>query len=341
MRLILVVVSLTLQLTGCYLTRQGYRQVGLLLSREPVEKVLNQAAVSPQDRQKLLFTRNVLSYAKAAGLDIGSSYNDYVQLDGDAVSYVVQAAKPTATELKTWWFPIVGSVPYLGFFDRSDRDKEAVELERQGYEVHRGSVAAYSSLGWFADPVFSSMLRRSDVELAHLYFHELTHRTIWLKDGVEFNENLAEFVADVLTHDFFTSLDRSKELGQLKIVQEDYGLFKVWLQQLRKALGDSLEASRDKPESERVKLKNEAISFAISKKPAFKRVDFVGSGPWNNARILAAGLYSPDTKAFEQAAACMADKSSPSWIGNFLKTLKKMAETTKDGFSALKAICQR
>jgi predicted aminopeptidase len=340
MRFNLFVATLALQLTGCYLTRQGYRQVGLLMSREPIEKALKKDTVSPRDREKLLFTKDVLAYARSAGLNVGSSYNDYVQLDGDAVSYVVQAAKPTAMELKTWWFPVVGSVPYLGFFDRGDREKEAIELERQGFEVHRGSVAAYSSLGWFSDPVFSSMLRRSDVELAHLYFHELTHRTIWLRDGVEFNENLAEFVADVLTQDFFTHLDRGKELGQLKHAQKDYELFKVWLLQLRKSLGESLETSAGRPESERIKLKNEAISFAVSKKPAFKRVDFVGSGQWNNARILAAGLYSPDTEAFENAAACMTIKSSPSWIGNFLKTLKKMAETTSDGFSALKAICQ-
>jgi predicted aminopeptidase len=184
------------------------------------------------------------------------------------------------------------------------------------------------------------MLRRSDVELAHLYFHELTHRTVWLKDGVEFNENLAEFVADVLTNEFFTIKNRRRELDELKVAQKDYQLFKVWLQQLRKSLGDNLAGSKGAPESERVQRKNEVISLAISKKPAFKRVDFVGSGSWNNARILAASLYSPDTAAFERSAACYTDKSSPAWIGNFLKTLKKLAETHDDGFSALKAICQ-
>jgi predicted aminopeptidase len=340
MRLILVAALAASVLTGCYLTRQGYRQVELLMSREPIERVLKNDQLVPQERQKLIFTNDVLNFAKTAGLNIGSSYSNYVRLDGDAVSYVVQAAKPTEMDLKTWWFPIVGSVPYLGFFDRRDREKEAGELERQGFEVHRGSVAAYSSLGWFSDPVFSSMLRRSDVELAHLYFHELTHRTVWLKDGVEFNENLAEFVADVLTNEFFTIKNRRRELDELKVAQKDYQLFKVWLQQLRKSLGDNLAASKGAPESERVQRKNEVISLAISKKPAFKRVDFVGSGSWNNARILAASLYSPDTAAFERSAACYTDKSSPAWIGNFLKTLKKLAETHDDGFSALKAICQ-
>ena len=341
MRHICIFALMATQLTGCYLTRQGFRQVELLMSREPIETVLKSNHISPEERQKLILTKDVLHFAKSAGLNIGSSYTSYVKLEGDAVSYVVQAAKPTATELKNWWFPIVGSVPYLGFFDRDDRDKEAAQLEEQGYEVHRGSVAAYSSLGWFSDPVFSSMLRRSDVELAHLYFHELTHRTVWLGDGVEFNENLAEFVGDVLTQDFFTRLSRDKELDELRVSQQDYQLFKAWLKELRLSLGDSLAASKGKPENERVRLKNDVIAFAVSKKPIFQRVDFVGSGRWNNARILAASLYSPDTAAFERAAGCFADKSSPSWVGNFLKSLKKMAETTPDGFAALKAICRR
>ena len=196
-------------LSSCYLTKQGYRQLGLLTSREPIDDVIKGDKVSAGQKQKLEFTRQTMAYAQSEGLKTEAAYKDYVHLSGDAVSYTVQAAKPTEIRLKTWWFPVVGSVPYLGFFDKSDRDAEAEGLARDGYEIHKGGVAAYSSLGWFADPVYSSMLRRSDVELAHLFFHELTHRTIWLNDGVEFNENLAEYVADVLTDKYFKSIHLS------------------------------------------------------------------------------------------------------------------------------------
>jgi predicted aminopeptidase len=310
------------------------------MSREPIDKVLETDKIAAETRKKLTFTKSVIEFARKAGLEVGSSYKYYIELGGEAVSYTVQAARPTELELKTWWFPIVGRVPYLGYFDRKDRDKEAEALEKQGFEIYKGSVAAYSSLGWFADPVYSSMLRRSDVDLAHLYFHELTHRTLWLNGGVEFNENLAEFVADVLTKEFFTSLNRIGELEDLKREQKDYRLFKVWLDELRRTLKASLEASREKPHKERVAEKTKVIDMAVAKKPAFNHVDFVGSGTWNNARILAAGLYSPNTSAFETSAVCFTRPGEPSWVGNFLKSLKKNAEATGDGFSALTTLCK-
>ncbi len=340
MRALVFAIMCSSLLTSCYLSRQGYRQAELLLSREPIDKVLETGNITPETKKKLTFTKSVLDFAKKSGLEIGNSYKDYIELRGEAVSYTVQAAKPTQLELRSWWFPIVGRVPYLGYFDRKDRDKEAEALQKQGFEIYKGSVAAYSSLGWFADPVYSSMLRRSDVDLAHLYFHELTHRTLWLKGGVEFNENLAEFIADVLTKEFFNSLNRVSELEDLKLEQEDYRLFKVWLDELRRQIKTSLEASREKQERDRVLEKTKVIDMAIAKKPAFNRVDFVGSGSWNNARILAAGLYSPNTSLFERSAACFVKPGEPGWVGNFLKSLKKNAEATEDGFSALTTLCK-
>jgi len=98
----------------------------------------------------------------------------------------------------TWWFPIVGRVPYLGYFSKADRDSKASELRTEGYDVYETGVGAYSSLGWFDDPIYSPMLRRSEADFAHLIFHELTHRTLWIRGSVEFNENLAEYAADFL-----------------------------------------------------------------------------------------------------------------------------------------------
>lgn len=340
MRTLVFVALYSAFFTSCYLSRQGYRQAELLMSREPIDKVLEADKITPDTKKKLTFTKSVLDFAKKSGLEVGDSYKYYIELGGEAVSYTVQAARPTQMELKSWWFPIVGRVPYLGYFDRKHRDKEAEALEKEGFEIYKGSVAAYSSLGWFADPVYSSMLRRSDVDLAHLYFHELTHRTLWLTGGVEFNENLAEFVADVLTKEFFTSLNRLSELEDFKNEQQDYRLFKGWLEELRRSLKTSLEASRDKREIERVVEKTKVIDRAIAKKPAFNHVDFVGSGTWNNARILAAGLYSPNTSMFEAFASCFVKPGEPSWVGNFLKSLKKKADSNIDGFSALTTLCK-
>jgi predicted aminopeptidase len=338
-RVIWMVIAVML-LPSCYLTKQGYRQVTLLMSREPVDKVITATETSELERQKLRFSKDVFSYAEAQGLKLGSAYEKYVRLPGRAVSYTVQAAKPTEMTLKHWWFPIVGRVPYLGFFDESDRRKEAEELRKEGYEVHEGAASAFSSLGWFSDPIYSPMLRRSEVELAHLYFHELTHRTVWLKDGVEFNENLAEFVGDTLTEMYFKSLGRENDLIMFNQAKDDYQLFRAWLGSLRKALENELRASQSMPEAERVFRKTKTIELAVSQKPAFKQVDFVGSEPWNNARILAAGLYTPDTVVFEKAWSCFIKSNPQGSIGGFLKQIEVSAEKTGNGFEALESFCR-
>jgi predicted aminopeptidase len=338
---------LLMALSSCYLTKQGYRQLGFLMDREPLEQVLKENKISALEKQKLKFTQETVAYAASQGLQVGEAYQDFVQLTGagrgggDSVSYTVQAAMPLEIKLKTWWFPIVGSVPYLGFFDKADRDAEAKDLLEAGYEVHLGGVTAYSSLGWFSDPVFSSMLRRTDVELAHLYFHELTHRTLWVSDSAEFNENLAEFIADHLAEKFFNELGRSNELAEFRQGNLDYQSFREWLQKLRADLERNLDETKALPTAVRIAAKDKIISFATSHKPSFKLIDFVGLGTWNNPRILGAGLYAPDVSRFEAAKKCYEQTEVLFVAGNFLKSLGKAAENTSTGFAALESMCER
>jgi predicted aminopeptidase len=338
LRMLLAVSSL-LVMSSCYVTKQAYRQAGLLLDREPVNAVLSKGQLSKEDQRKLTFTKSILDYAQRQGLNVAGSYNQFVPVAGQSLTYTVQAAKPFEMELKTWWFPIVGSVPYLGFFDQEDRDQEAKDLENDGYEVHRGAATAFSSLGWFSDPIYQSMLKRADTELAHLLFHELTHRTLWLKDGVEFNENLAEYVGSRLTSEFFVSLGRQDELREFDEIMADYAAVRPWLRQLRDELVKTFKETEGQPTADRLRAKELVLSLAMSKKPVFKRIDFVGSKPWNNARILGASLYAPDTTKFAQAARCQAARGIPGTVGFFLKALEKQAETSGSGFKALDKMC--
>jgi predicted aminopeptidase len=326
-------------LTSCYLSKQAYRQVGLLYDREPVNAVLANGNVPEGERRKLAFAKEALKFAANQGLKVDGAYQQYVRLDGQALTYTVQAAKPFEMRLKTWWFPIVGSVPYLGYFDREDREFEATKLEEQGYEVHRGGAAAFSSLGWFSDPIYSSMLRRTETELAHLFFHELTHRTLWLRDGVEFNENLAEYIGARLTSEFFEAMGRHAELAEFEQINADYAAVRPWIRQLREELTKNFKDTEGQPTVERVLAKNKIISLAMIKKPMFKRMDFVGKEPWNNARILAASHYAPDTELFDRAAKCLKARLGQVNAGTYLKALEKQAETTSTGFEALQKMC--
>ena len=103
----------------------------------------------------------MFSTPEEIGLNTDGAYLYYIHTEQPVVSYLVQAAHADKLKSVKWWFPIVGSVPYKGYFTRSDRDAEAEKLRQQGYDVYTTGVGAFSSLGWFDDPIFSSMLRRN------------------------------------------------------------------------------------------------------------------------------------------------------------------------------------
>ena len=183
--------------SGCYTLTQGVEQAKLISRRVPVEDVLKEGRETPERLKKLKLVPEVLAFAQnRIGLTPGSSYKTYVPLDRPALTYVVQAADKRALKLKTWWFPIVGRQPYLGFFDRKKAEAFQKEMVAEGYDTVMGGVQAFSLLGYFPDPVYSTMIDGND-ELAfvELLFHETLHRTIYVPDAYTFNENLAEFLS--------------------------------------------------------------------------------------------------------------------------------------------------
>lgn len=309
----------------------------LINKRRPVDEVISDSATDSGVRRKLEFTKQILAYAANQDLVVEDSYQKFVSLDGPAVTYLVQAAKPHEFKLKTWWFPVVGTVPYLGYFDIRDRDAYAKDLEEDGYEVYRGGAIAFSSLGWFSDPIYSSMLREDDLELAHLYFHELTHKTAWVKGSVEFNENLAEFVGDQLTLKFFREQGRDKEIAKWQVRNRDREVFKKWLAALRSRLERYFVDSMGKNVEDLVVGKTKIIAEAVRSKPKFSETDFVGERPWNTPRILGASLYSPNTELFQKAYGCSLGLS----LGKFAKEIKKVVEAADNPEDALNSFCSK
>ena len=322
-------------LSSCYVTTQAWTQAKLLNRRQPISEVLTDPAVDEAVKKKLKFTKAILAYAEAQGLQIDDSYTKFVALDGPAVSYLVQAAKPDEFKLKTWWFPVVGTVPYLGFFEVADRNAYAAALEGEGYEVSRPSAAAFSSLGWFSDPIYSSMLLETDTDLAQLYFHELTHKTAWVAGGVEFNENLAEFIGEEMTERFFKDEGRLDELEVWSKTRRDRERFKTWLKELKSALERYYaEASRESSQIF-VRDKKRIIAEHVARKPAFEASNLVGVKEWNTPRILGASLYSPDTGLFKKAYKCSGAIS----FGDFARKVKtRLAKADRAG-EGLKDFC--
>jgi len=183
--------------SGCYTLKQGTTMLGYLGRAVPLEELGkgNGDEVSEEDR---LFVERVGDIRRFAmeelGLKESKNYTRYVQLDRDYLAAVVSASPEDSFGRYQWWFPVVGKVPYKGFFNVEDARKERVKLEKKGLDVWVRGVDAFSTLGWFRDPLYSYMKNYSEEDLAELIIHELLHATVYIKNQDQFNEELAQFV---------------------------------------------------------------------------------------------------------------------------------------------------
>jgi predicted aminopeptidase len=251
------------------------------------------------------------------------------------VSYLVQAAEPLELRQKKWWFPVVGKVPYIGFFEEKERDAMAQELREEGFDVYTSGVGAFSSLGWFDDPIYNSMLNRSHEQLAHLLFHELTHRTFWLAGEVRFNENLAEYVAKHLTLKYLRYHGLTQRLTQYEVRARDKELFRQWLDDVKTVLENLYKNPAGLERKELLRQKSLVFArFTSNAKPAFEKYDYLQGKPWNNARVLAARLYAPKHEEFARAHKCTGES-----IKVFLESLEESSEMIEDTTKLLPFLC--
>jgi len=190
--------ALGLPLSGCatgYLMRAAYEEARLLYRREPIDALLARGDLDATTRSKLELVLAVRRFAAdELGLRVGGSYTTFARVDGGQVVHVVSAAPRDRLTPYTWWFPIVGRVPYRGYFERADADELAAALQRDGYDTLVRPAVAFSTLGWFDDPLPSTLLRDDEARLAETVIHELTHNTLYVPNAAAFNESFATFV---------------------------------------------------------------------------------------------------------------------------------------------------
>ncbi len=141
-------------LSGCYILTQGYGQLRILLDSRGIDDLLADPSVPDATKLKLMFVREVKSFGEhELGLTRSANYESFYDTKGRPITYIVSACRKDRFEPHLWWFPIVGDVPYKGFFSKEDARAEALDLEKQGFDVAVGTAAAYSTLGYFPDPV--------------------------------------------------------------------------------------------------------------------------------------------------------------------------------------------
>ena len=201
---VVLVTSLASACSPMYVIRAGIAEAKILRARRPIPEVILDPATDDRTKTKLTFVVEARNYAiDVFELDVGRSYTSFSQLESDTLALVLSAAQRDQLTPKTWWFPIVGTVPYKGYFNEDAALKEQVELEEDGFDTFLRPTAAFSTLGWFADPLLSTLLRLDEVDLVETVLHELSHNHLFVKGQVRFNESFATFVGRAGAIEFF------------------------------------------------------------------------------------------------------------------------------------------
>ncbi|MCP4906391.1 MAG: aminopeptidase [bacterium] len=213
--LVLVMVP-NLALCGCYYGHLASGQLRVLWQRQPIEKARVDPA-HPEDVRALLgLVESVRRFARELGLSVDDQYTSYVDWPGDRMVTTIVRTRAGSLESVPWWFPMVGHLPYKGYFDRARAEAEAERLTRSGeYDVCVSGVAAYSTLGWLDDPVTQPMLRRGAASLVETLLHELVHATAFLAGEADFNEGVAQFIGQQAAIRFFEQAERSAGANEI------------------------------------------------------------------------------------------------------------------------------
>jgi predicted aminopeptidase len=218
-----------------FVGQAAHGQFELLDSSRPIGEVLRDPDTDDRTRVLLAEVERVKRFARAQGLATKGNYDAYVGLSRPAVVWFLTASEPLRFEPKVWSFPIVGSFPYLGWFSLEEALRYRRRLRAQGWEVYLRPVHAYSTGGWFRDPVLSSMFSPEDDALrvlANVLLHELTHANVLVNDQSVFNESVASFVGDHMTVDYLSRRfgAQSEQLARFRseLAEEHRKVERLW-----------------------------------------------------------------------------------------------------------------
>lgn len=306
--------ALLLSLSGCagsafspgYYWQAATGQWELWRKAQPIDALLADTTQPDALRRKLELVKQIRSYAsRELGLPDNDSYRRYVALDRPFVVWNVFAADPLSVKPRQWCFPIAGCVSYRGYFSETAAMAYAESLRAQGLDVFVGGVPAYSTLGWFDDPVLSSFIRYPETELARLIFHELAHQVLYVSDDTEFNESFATAVEEEGIRRWLALPGKAQlrdEHARMQALRHD---FSALVRTYRGELESIYASDRSVQAKHQDKVATlAALGQAYGRLKVERWGGFAGYDRWfaqdiNNATLASVGLYSALVPAFE------------------------------------------
>ncbi len=323
--------------TGCelkYLIKSAEGQLDLLSKKESVDKALKDPQIDDETKRKIQLVQKTKAFAeKNLALVHTTNYDSFVLLPERYVTYAVTASSKERLQAYLWSFPFVGRVPYKGFFKKQDALDEADILKKENLDVIVRGVSAYSTLGWFSDPLMSSMTKDDDSELVDTVIHETTHATIYVKSNADFNERLATFVGEKGTELFYLQEEgnNSPTLKKMKSVNDDSKIFFSFMGDEIKSIEkyyDANQANANLISNRENEFKRIKKDFLVQCLPKLKsgRFDFFKEVIINNAMLIGYKMYYSDHEIFQR----LLDKTNNHWKEFFLELAKIKKSSNPD-----------
>lgn len=304
-----ITVLATLLLAGCgnvsyYLQSVG-GQLEIWQREKPVASLLQDPDLSPLLKTQLERATRIRDYAsRELGLPDNRSYRSYADLARPFVVWNVFAAAEFSTEPRQWCFAVVGCVGYRGYFSETEARSHAAALAAEGNDVYVGGVPAYSTIGWFDDPLLNTFIHYPEPELARLLFHELAHQVVYVKDDTVFNESFATVVEQAGIARWLTSHGSEADRARYTELQRFRSDFRALVTQTRAALAD-LYAGTAAPEQKR-RRKAELLAALQTQYQqrkgewgGFSGYDRWFAQPLGNAHLASVAIYTQRVPAFE------------------------------------------
>ncbi|MDE0118767.1 MAG: aminopeptidase [Bdellovibrionales bacterium] len=302
-----------LLLTGCstnfrYLQHVSYHQMGLLIKRTSIKKALEKYSFNEEQKKKLQLVSEIKTFTREKlklNIDRGL-YSSYVHLERPYVSYLLRVSPVYELTAYKWDFPIVGSMPYKGFFDKDKTKKAAASFPEEEYDVSIRGVRAYSTLGWFNDPVLSTMLFYKETDFVVMVFHELMHTVLFFKNHVDFNERFAEFVGRQAALLFYTNKEgpESETVQKMLLEWEDELLFSSFMVSEYEMLDKWYKEHKGEINRERKQNRLQEIQerFRVEIQVNLKtnRYYYFSNQELNNAQLLSYRSYNYNMAEFEK-----------------------------------------
>lgn len=285
-----------------YYLQAANGQMQLLSKRQPVAKLINEPSTPEILREQLRLASAIREFAiTEMGFDGDPGFNQYADIDRSHVSWNVVAAPLYSVEPKTWCFPIAGCVAYKGYFKKNLAQREKEKLIEQGYDVLVYGVAAYSTLGWFDDPLLNTYIGYAESDLAALIFHEISHQVVYVKDDSEFNEAFATAVELAMLDRW---LLRQDDQDQIKTIAENrrrQNRITEMVLEYRAKLKAAYKGSNPAESKQQLFMEMKNVYSQIQQQDqGTKYYDWWFSRPLNNADLLTVSTYFRLVPAFSR-----------------------------------------